>query len=240
MQDEAEMEVHERGVLGDGERERGEVDGVGEGGADESGVMEGEVGEGDVIVEEGGDEGGNSRAEEAVDNHGDGEAEGVGGQGLPLVEAVRLEVELEGVANLDVGGGGKVVVGEEVEGEAAVEVVGRFVGDERDDEVGGLPGGGGVGVFDVERGGGEVGRAEVVEELVATRRGSSPSPEEPELAEAQVERTGMGGEANGEEAGEEATDNRVAGEGAGGGGFRGGERDGPGVLVWLALPPVRL
>ena len=148
------------------------------------GGVEGEVGEGGVVVEESGDEGGDEGAKEAVDDDGGGESKGVGGESFALVEAVGLVVEVERMADLDVGGGGEVVIREEVEGESAVEGVGGFLSDEGEDEVGGLPRGGGVGVFEVEGGGGEMRGTEVVVELVAARSRARAGAEEAELAEA--------------------------------------------------------
>ena len=46
--------------------------------------------------------------------------EGVGGECLALVEGVGLEVAVEGAADLNVGGGGEMVVGEKVDEEEPV------------------------------------------------------------------------------------------------------------------------
>ena len=58
-----------------------------------------------------------------VDDVGDDEAKGVGGEAFALVEAVGLVVEAVGGADLDEGGGGKVVIGKEVEAELVIERV---------------------------------------------------------------------------------------------------------------------
>ena len=61
--------------------------------------------------------------------------------------------------------------GEEVEAELVIEGVAGGEGVGGEDEVAGEARGGGVCVFDVQGGGGEAGRAEVVQELVAARGG---------------------------------------------------------------------
>ena len=119
----------------------------GGGGGDGAGEVGGRGGEGGVVVDEGEAERGDVGAEVVVDDIGDGEAEGVGGEGLALVEAVGLVVEAVGGADLDEGGGGEVVIGEEVEAELMVEGVAGGEGVGGEDEVAGEAGSGGVGVL---------------------------------------------------------------------------------------------
>eukprot|EP00966_Prymnesium_polylepis_P290291 6705848-Prymnesium_polylepis.1 len=61
-------------------------------------------------------------------------------------------MEAVGGADLDEGGGGEVVVGEEVEAELVIEGVAGGEGVGGEDEVAGEARGGGVGVLDVQGG----------------------------------------------------------------------------------------
>ena len=108
--DAAEVLKEQAAEEGDGKRERGEggIEGTRRRGG---GRMVGdEVGEGGIIMDEGGGDGGDCGEEAAVDKGGKGVTMGVGGEGLPLVEAIGLPHELERGALLDVSCGGEMVI----------------------------------------------------------------------------------------------------------------------------------
>ena len=200
-----------------------------------SGGDEGAVGEGGVIMNEGEEEGGAAGDKVDCENEGKGDAEVVLGEGLALISGVGLVVDMEGVADLDEGGAGEGVVGEGIEGGEVVEVVAgggvELEGETEDGKAGDL----GVGVDNVEGGVSQVGRAEVVVELVAAGRGLDAGGDEAVLMKGKVAVAGMAGEAAGEHAGGEATDDGMAGERAGGGGPVGGGGKSLGLLVGLDL-----
>ena len=132
---------------------------------------------------EGEEEGGAAGEEVKGKDEGEGEAEVVLGDGLALVGGVGLVVDVEGVVDLNEGGSREGVVGEGVEGGEVVEVVARLeielVGAAKDGEAGD----GGVSIDHVEGGVGEVGRAEVVVELVAAGGGLDAGGDEAVLVE---------------------------------------------------------
>ena len=142
--------------------------GIRRGGNGERWIGERQGGERGVVMNEGVDEGGDENGEKGGDDGGEGETEGVGGESFALVEAVCLPIQLIGCADLDEGGGGEVVIGEEVQAEEMIDGGGSGGGVDGEDEIASKAADGSVGVLDVEGGVGEGGRAEVMVKLVAT------------------------------------------------------------------------
>ena len=70
----------------------------------------------------------------------------MGCQGFALIQAVCLEEAAEGGAELDVGGGGEMIVGEKIKHEEAL--IGGEVGDGFEGKEAGAAGDGGVGVLE--------------------------------------------------------------------------------------------
>ena len=99
--------------------------------------------------------------EKIGDENSKSEAERVGGKSLPLVEAIGLIIRGKAIAKLNEGSRGGAIIGEEVEEENMIERV--TIGEPATEEnaVDELAGSGGVGIFYVEGGVGDGGRAQI-------------------------------------------------------------------------------